>query len=69
MLINAAAGIWGADVRLLDPEYYLEEIPIIIDWKTVFAIVLFTVGCSVLASWLPARRAGKLKPLEILRRV
>jgi lipoprotein-releasing system permease protein len=67
--INAAAGIWGGGVRLLDPEYYLEEIPIIIDWATVFAIVLFTIGCSVLASWLPARRAGKQRPLEILRRV
>jgi lipoprotein-releasing system permease protein len=65
MLINT--GIRG--VRLLDPEYYLEEIPIIIDWTTVLAIVLFTIGCSVLASWLPARRAGKLKPLEILRRI
>ena len=69
VLINAAAGIWGGDVRILDPDYYLEEIPIVIDWTTVFAIVLFTIGCSVLASWLPARRAGKQRPLEILRRV
>ncbi|MDR2049189.1 MAG: FtsX-like permease family protein, partial [Treponema sp.] len=68
-LINAAAGIWGAGVRLLDPEYYLEEIPIVIDWVTVFAVMLFTVCCSVAASWFPARRAGKLKPLEILRRI
>lgn len=66
-LINAVAGIRG--LWLLDPEYYLEEIPIVIDWITVLAIVLFTIGCSVFASWLPARRAGKLKPLEILRRV
>jgi lipoprotein-releasing system permease protein len=65
ILVNA--GI--RDLRLLDPEYYLEEIPIIIDWITVFSIVLFTIGCSVLASWFPARRAGKLKPLEILRRL
>jgi lipoprotein-releasing system permease protein len=69
ILINAAAGIRGAGVRLLDPEYYLEEIPIVIDWVTVFAIMLFTICCSVLASWFPARRAGKLKPLEILRRI
>jgi lipoprotein-releasing system permease protein len=68
-LINAAAGIWGGGMRILDPEYYLEEIPIIIDWMTVFAIMLFTIGCSVFASWLPARRAGKQRPLEILRRV
>jgi ABC-type lipoprotein release transport system permease subunit len=34
----------------------------------VLFIGLFTVLCSVLASWLPARRAGKLKPMDILRR-
>jgi lipoprotein-releasing system permease protein len=48
--------------------YYLETIPVIIDWTAVFLIGLFTIFCSVLASWLPARRAGKLKPIEILRK-
>jgi lipoprotein-releasing system permease protein len=61
---------WGAgEVRILDPEYYLQAIPVIIDWKTIFLIGLFTLLCSCLASALPARRAGKLKPLDILRRV
>ncbi|MDR1505653.1 MAG: ABC transporter permease [Treponema sp.] len=67
--LNAVARLWGGGVRILDPEYYLEKIPVIIDWTAVFAIVIFTIACSVLASWLPARRAGKLKPLEILRRI
>ncbi|MDR0599083.1 MAG: FtsX-like permease family protein [Treponema sp.] len=60
---------WGKDVRILDPDYYLQEIPVIINWKMVFLIGLFTLICSCLASWLPARRAGRLKPLDILRRV
>jgi lipoprotein-releasing system permease protein len=60
---------WKAEVRLLDPDYYLETIPIIINWKMVLLIGFFTLLCSCLASWLPARRAGKLKPLDILRRV
>jgi lipoprotein-releasing system permease protein len=51
-----------------DSGYYLETIPVIIDWTAVFLIGLFTVFCSVLASWFPARRAGKLKPIEILRK-
>jgi lipoprotein-releasing system permease protein len=59
----------GEKLRILDPGYYLEEIPIIINWKTVGLIGLLTVLCSVLASWLPARRAGGLKPLELLRKV
>ena len=60
---------WGSQVKLLDPDYYLETIPIIIDWKMILLIGLFTVFCSCIASALPARRAGILKPLEILRRV
>jgi lipoprotein-releasing system permease protein len=58
----------GGEVKILDPGYYLEAIPVIIDGKTVLVIGIFTVLCSILASWIPARRAGKLKPMEILRR-
>jgi lipoprotein-releasing system permease protein len=58
----------GGEVKILDPGYYLEKIPVIIHWKTVFLILLFTVLCSVLASWAPSRRAGKIKPIELLRK-
>ncbi|MDR2072649.1 MAG: FtsX-like permease family protein [Spirochaetaceae bacterium] len=60
---------WGAEINILDPDYYLEVIPVIIDWRMILLIVGFTLGSAVLASIPPARRAGKLKPLEILRRV
>jgi len=58
----------GGEVRILDPGFYLETIPIIIDWRAVFLIGCFTVLCSVIASWLPAMRAGRLKPMELIRR-
>jgi len=58
----------GSGVKILDPGFYLETIPIIIDWRAVFLIGCFTVLCSVIASWLPAARAGKLKPMELLRK-
>ncbi|MDR2901367.1 MAG: ABC transporter permease [Treponema sp.] len=58
----------GGTVTILDPEYYLEEIPIIIDWKAIAAIFFFTVLCSVIASWIPSRRAGKISPTELLRK-
>ena len=58
----------GRQITILDPEFYLETIPIIIDWNAVFIIGLFAVICSVIASWIPARRAGRLKPMEILRK-
>jgi len=58
----------GSEVKILDPGFYLETIPIIIDWQAVFLIGFFTILCSVLASWLPAKQAGKLKPMELLRK-
>ena len=58
----------GEDVKILDPGFYLETIPITIDWNMVFIIWFFTILCSVLASLIPARRAGRLKPMELLRK-
>jgi lipoprotein-releasing system permease protein len=58
----------STEIRILDPGFYLETIPIIINWNTVFLIGFFAILCSVLASWIPARRAGKLKPMELLRK-
>jgi len=58
----------GGEIKILDPGFYLETIPIIIDWNAVFLIGVFAVLCSILASWIPARRAGKLKPMDLLRK-
>jgi lipoprotein-releasing system permease protein len=58
----------GGPVMILDSSYYLETIPVVIDRTAVFLIGLFTILSSVLASWIPARRAGKQKPIDILRK-
>ena len=58
----------GSEVKILDPGFYLETIPVIIDWTAVFLIGCFTIICSVIASLIPAHRAGKLKPMDLLRR-
>jgi lipoprotein-releasing system permease protein len=58
----------GGEVKILDPGYYLENIPLVVDWTAVFLIGFFTVLCSAAASWIPARRAGKLRPLELFRK-
>jgi lipoprotein-releasing system permease protein len=68
-ILSFISGIFnGEEVKILDPGFYLETIPIIIDWSAVTAIWFFAVFCSVFASWIPARRAGKLKPMELLRK-
>jgi lipoprotein-releasing system permease protein len=68
-LLSFGSGLFrGEAVKILDPGFYLETIPIVIDWFAVFLIGCFTVLCSVLASVIPARRAGKLKPMDLLRK-
>jgi lipoprotein-releasing system permease protein len=58
----------GEEVKILDPGFYLETIPIIIDWNMVLMIGLFAILCSVVASLIPAFKAGRLKPMELLRK-
>jgi lipoprotein-releasing system permease protein len=68
-LLSLLTGLFhGGPVKILDSGYYLETIPVIVDKAAVLLIGVFTVLSSVLASWIPARRAGKLKPVEILRK-
>jgi lipoprotein-releasing system permease protein len=68
-VLSFFSGIFhGGEVMILDPGFYLETIPVVIDWPAVFIIGCFTILCSVAASWIPARRAGKLKPMDLLRK-
>jgi len=50
-LINIFTGLFNAgEVKILDPDFYLETIPVIIDWNTVVFIGIFTVFCALLSS-------------------
>ena len=55
-------------VQLLDPAFYLEEIPVILPWIGIFAIAAGTLVLSVIVSALPSIKAGKEKPLDTLRK-
>lgn len=67
-VINFFSGTGGVNQDLVDPSYYLEEIPVVIRWGEVGLAALFSVAVSVLAALLPARSAAKIKPLEVLRK-
>ncbi|GHV27245.1 ABC transporter substrate-binding protein [Spirochaetia bacterium] len=58
----------GGEVKILDPGYYLENIPLVIDWTAVLIIGIGTILASMLASWIPARRAGAISPIELLQK-
>lgn len=55
-------------VQLLDPAFYLEEIPVILPWTGIFIIAAGTLVLSVVVSALPSIKAGKEKPLDTLRK-
>ena len=55
-------------VSLLPRDFYLETIPISIDPGQLLAVWVFAVVVAVLAAIIPARRAARLKPLDIMRR-
>lgn len=58
----------GGEVHLMDPAYYLSEIPVEIPVNQVILIVIAVLLLSVLVSYLPSRKAGREKPLDILRK-
>ena len=55
-------------MQLLDPAFYLEEIPVILPWTGIFIIAAGTLVLSVVVSALPSIKAGKEKPLDTLRK-
>jgi len=55
-------------LRLLDPAYYLERIPVRIDTGELALVAGLTLGLCLLSSILPALRAARLPPLEIFRK-
>ena len=52
--------------KLLNPSYYLEYIPINIRFSEIFLVSGMVVFLSLIASYFPARKAGKMKPLEVM---
>lgn len=58
----------GSQVKLMDPAYYLSEIPVEIPAVQIILVIVGVLILSVLVSYIPSKKAGKEKPLEILRK-
>ncbi len=75
-VINAASRLRGAvsgasaprEIRLLDPAYYLERIPVNIHPAELAAVAGACLLLCFLASLIPAGRASRFPPLEIFRK-
>lgn len=55
--------------HILDPSYYLENIPVHLDLTTLFSIVLVTIILSACVSIIPSTRAGRERPIDIMRKL
>ncbi len=66
--IFSGAGAGGPGPKLLNEGYYLQYIPVHIRWKATAIIGIATFILSLTASYYPASRAAKLKPLDVLRK-
>ena len=68
-LINFFSALGGGgEVHLMDPAYYLSEIPVEIPGNQLILIAAAVLLLSLLVSYLPSRKAGREKPLDILRK-
>jgi len=71
-IYSAALKPLGAEVsgavQIFDRSYYLETIPIRLSLADVCGTAMGTLLIVSAAAYLPARRAGSLKPLAILRK-
>jgi lipoprotein-releasing system permease protein len=59
----------SAPVRLFNAEFYLEQIPIRIKVGELFSVAGASLLLSGSAAFFPARAAGRIKPLEVLRKI
>jgi lipoprotein-releasing system permease protein len=53
---------------LFNPEFYLEKIPVRISFFEIFSVAFITILIASLSAYLPSKEAGRIKPLEVIRR-
>lgn len=58
----------GRSVSVIDPEFYLQRIPVDLELLPAVGAVSLVLALSLLAAAIPARRASRVRPDRILRR-
>lgn len=65
---NISHNIW-TELRLIPRDvYYFDHLPIDIDWGLLRVLGYVSVILSILASVIPARKAARLEPIDIIRK-
>ena len=69
MLSHGSSNLAFNQIHLLDPAYYLQDVPVSVSFVELFIIAGGTLLLSLLVSFVPAMKAGKEKPLDTFRKV
>ncbi|MFA5853210.1 MAG: FtsX-like permease family protein, partial [Spirochaetales bacterium] len=67
--IAFAGGYPSVPLKLLDPAYYLEKIPISIDFAQIALIAALSIALSAAASLIPALKASRISVQELIRKM
>jgi len=68
LLGNGDKSVYSS-IHLLDPAYYLQNIPVSVPFAELFIIAAGTLILSLVVSAVPAVKAGREKPLDTLRKM
>ena len=68
VLLSPFVDVSKGSLQLLNSSYYLEEIPVTIEAGQIVLIFFLTVILAAVSSSVPALKAGKIRPMEILRK-
>jgi lipoprotein-releasing system permease protein len=66
LLIAAALARWNL-ITIPESVYFIDHLPVVIDWAKVGLVALATLLVCLVASVVPALRAARLDPVEALR--
>lgn len=55
-------------IEIFNTDFYLEAIPIRLQYRDLLVVVSSTIGLSAVVSLLPARRAAAIRPLQVLQK-
>jgi lipoprotein-releasing system permease protein len=61
-------GAEAVEITLINPDYYLSEIPVVIRLPEIVFVAALAVLLSTVASFFPARRAAGIDPMEVLQK-
>ncbi|UZV88458.1 ABC transporter permease [Treponema pallidum] len=69
LFLRTSAHVPVTPIHLLDPAHYLERIPIVLSVHALCGVAGGTLCLSLAVCIIPALRAGRVRPLDLMRKV